>query len=291
MDSPRISVIIPAFNAAATLGEQLEALAAQALGEPWEVVIADNGSTDATVSLVQAWASQAPFRLRLVDASARIGAAHARNRGAEEASGDILIFVDADDIVSPGWLQSMAQATSRHALVSGGTASITPSHTGNRPGAPARTRWSGLLSSAGFMDAASSANLAVQRQLWDRIGGFREDFVACEDTAFCWDAQFAGESIHREPGAVVRSRSRSSLRGLWRQQYQWGIGAVQLYVTFKARGAPPSSTMGAILRWGGLVAMFPRAILDTHRRADWVGRAARRAGRLAGSLRFRVIHL
>jgi cellulose synthase/poly-beta-1,6-N-acetylglucosamine synthase-like glycosyltransferase len=53
--TPTVSVVIPVLNGAATLGRQLEALAGQTYDQPWEIVVADNGSTDGTVELVEAW--------------------------------------------------------------------------------------------------------------------------------------------------------------------------------------------------------------------------------------------
>ena len=77
----RLSVIIACHNAAATFGEQLDALAEQAWSEPWELIVADNGSTDETLELVERYRER--FNdLHVVDASDRKGAAHARNVGA-----------------------------------------------------------------------------------------------------------------------------------------------------------------------------------------------------------------
>lgn len=73
-----LSVIIAARNEAGTLPAQLEAVLAQECGEPWEVIVADNGSTDGTQDVVRALAAR-DSRLRLVDASARPGSSYARN--------------------------------------------------------------------------------------------------------------------------------------------------------------------------------------------------------------------
>ncbi len=75
---PRLSVIIPCYNSEATLGVQLSALAAQVCRYPWEAIIVDNGSRDATSSLARSFADRIPA-LRVVDASAARGSAFARN--------------------------------------------------------------------------------------------------------------------------------------------------------------------------------------------------------------------
>ncbi|HEX7146508.1 MAG TPA: glycosyltransferase, partial [Actinomycetota bacterium] len=62
-----LSVILPVYNGAGTLDQQLEALAAQELGRPWELIVADNGSTDESQDVAISWKSRMPC-LRLVDA-------------------------------------------------------------------------------------------------------------------------------------------------------------------------------------------------------------------------------
>ena len=99
-----ISVVIPVRDGAATIGDQLEALGQQTYQGEWEIVIADNGSTDGTAELAERSWSHPRAALRVVDASSRPGSSFARNRGAIEAAGDFLAFCDADDIVAPGWL-------------------------------------------------------------------------------------------------------------------------------------------------------------------------------------------
>jgi glycosyltransferase involved in cell wall biosynthesis len=284
-----ISVVIPAYNAAETIDAQLQALAAQDWGGAWEVLVADNGSTDDTVRRVTRWQGALPG-LRVVDASSVQGAGHARNVGARAAQGSTLLFVDADDVVASDWLGHMAGAAN-HPLFAGSLREAGDFDGDSRAGLGRATRWSAVLSSAGFLDAAASNNLGVSRELWQRIGGFRESLVASEDTAFCWDAQLLGHRIHRVPEAVVRYRMRSSLRQLWRQQYRWGFASVQIYAIYRSVGAPRPSVPGALARWAGLVLMAPVAAFRPSMRRDWVGRTARRAGRLVGSVRCRVVSL
>src|SRR5207244_3518041 len=90
-----ISVIVPVYNAMPMLAEQLEALSKQTYRGPWELIIADNGSSDGSREIAEAWRSRIPS-LRVVDASARRGPATARNVGVEAATGGLLAFCDAD---------------------------------------------------------------------------------------------------------------------------------------------------------------------------------------------------
>ena len=110
---PPISVIIPAYNAAAHIGEALASVAGQGGGFRLEVIVVDDGSTDATREQVAAFAlavgtglapapvagcrdGGGPLQVRLI-AQANAGPAAARNRGIRAAAGDLIGFLDADD--------------------------------------------------------------------------------------------------------------------------------------------------------------------------------------------------
>ena len=111
-------MVVPAYNAAATLAEQLEALAAQQYDGDWEVVVVDNGSTDGTADLARRYAARSR-RFTLVDGGPRRGHSAPRNAGAKAARGELLAYCDADDVVAPGWLQAMADAACHYDLIGG----------------------------------------------------------------------------------------------------------------------------------------------------------------------------
>lgn len=112
----RLSVIIPCFNAASTIGTQLEALANQQWSEPWEVIISDNGSTDGLRDVVKTYEGRLPG-FRVIDASAKRGRGYARNVAVHVARGESLAFCDADDEVASGWLSVMGEAVSKYDFV------------------------------------------------------------------------------------------------------------------------------------------------------------------------------
>ncbi|OJZ17455.1 MAG: glycosyl transferase [Thiobacillus sp. 65-29] len=100
--SPRFSVVIPAFNAAATLAHAIESVRAQS----WpahEIIVVDDGSTDATAEVARRFAD-----VRLIR-QANSGVSVARNAGAAAASGDWLAFLDADDSFAPDRLRLHAE--------------------------------------------------------------------------------------------------------------------------------------------------------------------------------------
>ena len=113
-----ISIVVPVLNGGQFLIEQLQALTNQRSSEPWEVVIADNGSTDGSLEVAQEW-SRAHENFRAVDASRVAGPAAARNAGVVAATGEYLAFCDADDVVLAGWIDACVQALQQVDLAAG----------------------------------------------------------------------------------------------------------------------------------------------------------------------------
>jgi glycosyltransferase involved in cell wall biosynthesis len=95
---PQYSVVIPCYNAAATIRDTLASIACQT-HPAWEVICVDDGSTDDTVAIVRAHAARDP-RIRLLRNPGK-GPSDARNHGATVAHGTIIAFCDADDLWSP----------------------------------------------------------------------------------------------------------------------------------------------------------------------------------------------
>jgi glycosyltransferase involved in cell wall biosynthesis len=116
---PLVSVIIPARNAARTLAETLLSICAQSLAE-LEVIVVDDGSTDATADIVRCHAKDDP-RIRLLQQRA-IGVCAAKNTGARAARGEYLTFLDSDDLWDRSKLERQVDAISgrpRTAVITG----------------------------------------------------------------------------------------------------------------------------------------------------------------------------
>ncbi len=101
---PLASVVVAAYNAAETLPETIESVLAQSCGS-WEMIIVDDGSSDATLELARTHA-RADGRIRVIT-QANAGTAAARNAGFSIAGGEWFCFLDADDAMSPDYLERM----------------------------------------------------------------------------------------------------------------------------------------------------------------------------------------
>ena len=280
----RTTVVIPALNVAATIGVQLAALARQEFDGEWEVLVCDNGSTDATREIVAGFASRVPG-LRVVDASDARGAAHARNVGAA-AGGDLIAYCDADDEVEPGWLAALVR-TAADADVVGGSlehqALNDPDIAALRGGAE-----TALPRAFGFLPYAISANVAVRRTAWEAIGGWDEECLISEDVEFSWRAQLAGLELAFAPDAVARYRHRTSLRASARQVYGYADSSARIYRRYRGAGAQRRSLRRVASSWAFLATRLPFVVLSRRRRGSWLIAAAENAGRIRGSIRYRV---
>lgn len=96
---PLVSIVMPLYNAEAYVSETLASVEAQTHPN-WELIVIDDGSTDASYSIVSK-ASETDSRIRPLSNSANIGVAKTRNRGVAEAKGRFLAFLDADDLWTP----------------------------------------------------------------------------------------------------------------------------------------------------------------------------------------------
>src|SRR5262245_48993292 len=104
-ERPRLSVLIPCLDAAATIERSLASVLAER-GIPFECIVIDDGSTDETAALVQAVADR-DDRVVLLSLPANVGVSNARNHGLDAARGEWLAFHDADDRMRPGWLPAL----------------------------------------------------------------------------------------------------------------------------------------------------------------------------------------
>ncbi len=279
---PSVSVIIPARNAAATIGEQLAALAAQDYGGEWEVVVADNGSRDGTAEVAASYADRLPG-LRVVDASHKVGANAARNAGASAARGEFLLFCDADDAVCGGWLSAMTEGLTHFGAVGG---RFEPLHAAALREVPHVDR--DLPFALGHLPTAYSSNMGVRRETWASLGGFNESYpLYGDDVEFCWRLQLAGESLAFVSDAGVRYRERTVLVPWLRQWHRIGRGDCRLYRDFRATGVRRDARRAAAV-WFWITTRSPAVPFNRSLRTRWLRQMAHRVGRLSGCLAFRV---
>ncbi|ANC32716.1 Putative glycosyltransferase EpsH [Isoptericola dokdonensis DS-3] len=234
---PVLSVVVAAFDAEDTLPDQLSALRDQRPDVPWEVLVCDNGSRDATRELVESWRRHLP-ELRLVDASARRGPAAARNIGVAAARAPWIAFCDADDVVGSGWVDAVLRALADHEFVAGrfdverlrGSSRFHVTWSPQLDGLTVRPSLPGLVT-------AGAGNMAMHKAVFTAVGGFDEGARTAEDDDLCLRAQLAGHRLTWVPSMVLHVRRRSGFASVLRQAYAYGQGARRLEHRYAAVSA------------------------------------------------------
>jgi glycosyltransferase involved in cell wall biosynthesis len=225
---PAVSVIIPARDAAPTLGRTLEALAAQRLEAPYEVIVVDDRSLDDTAAIAE---GHAPL-VTVIRHEQGQGPGAARNRAVAAARAPVLAFTDADCFPDPDWLNRGLEALAGADLVQG---RVVPDPL------VARTPFDRSLSVEGDGGFYQTANLFVRRAVFEEVGGFWDWALADplrrrwsvdhrraramrtpigEDTQFAWEARRRGARSAYAPDAlvhhvVVPGRLRDALADRW----------------------------------------------------------------------------
>jgi glycosyltransferase involved in cell wall biosynthesis len=285
-----LSVVIPARNAAETIGEQLESLARQRFDRPWEIVVVDNGSTDGTAAVARGFADRVPA-LRVVGATERDGVAYARNRGVEAARGRLIAFCDADDAVSEGWLRAVAAGLERYGAVA------TPRdhdllnedwvRDSRDPPTPSgyHDNWY-----PPYLPHTGTGGMGVRRELHEAIGGFDESFSSCEDNDYCFRLQLRGVELGTAEGAVYHYRFKDTLGAIFRQAYWYSEQNARVQRLYRGSGGPrPRRWTWLIRYWPALLRALPGAVVRKGGRARLAWMLGWELGRLEGSLKYRVL--
>ncbi|MEE2785397.1 MAG: glycosyltransferase [Pseudomonadota bacterium] len=288
-----ISVVVPCLNAGQFIGQALGALLAQEFTGSYEIVVADNGSSDNTRSIVKEM-QQTHANIRLVDAADHRGAAHARNSGASAAQGRAILFTDADDEVSPGWLQAMGDALNEHDLVGCGfdTQSL------NEPWQS--ESWAngqnGELNNfhPPFLPWSGAGALGVLRAKHLEVGGFDETLLVLEDADYCWRIQLTGIAMHFVKATNIRYRFPKKYSHMYKQMRRLGQYHALLYRRYVDRGMPrlhqPRPVASIYRTWKGWLQRAYRAKTRVEK-ARLVRDLGWNVGRLYGSIRYRVMDL
>jgi GT2 family glycosyltransferase len=222
----RISVLIATFNRAALLDDCLEHVGRQKFERGDEVIVVDNGSTDATGDVIRRHARRFPVPLRTM-VELKPGKSGAIARGLSTASGDVFAFTDDDVAVGESWLDALRAAMTDEVALVGGR--VLPRWERRPPRwltGPALTgRLAAPLAIADYGSTpgvlgprtAMGGNMAVRREVVVRLGGFDENLgsvrgtlMTGEDHEFSLRVQAAGFRAIYQPSAVVFHRIPAS---------------------------------------------------------------------------------
>jgi GT2 family glycosyltransferase len=220
-DWPKVSVVVCSYNGSATIRDTMEGFVT--LEYPnFEVIVVNDGSTDAVPDIVSEYLGR--FDLRLISTANR-GLSNARNTGWQEASGEIIAYIDDDAYPDPHWLQYLAHTFMTTDYVGVGGPNIAPPGDGpiadcvaNSPGGPVQVLISDIEA-----EHIPGCNMAFRREALAAIDGFDARYRAAgDDVDLCWRLQEAGGKIGFNAAAMDWHHRRNSVMMYWKQQQGYG---------------------------------------------------------------------
>lgn len=241
---PRVSVVVCTRNGVRTLGECLGGLARVRYGD-YEVIVVDDGSAGGIAEICEGFAG-----VRYVRQEAA-GLGVARNTGAAAATGEIIAYTDDDCVPDEDWLNFLVRAFADPAVGAAGGPNIPPAAVNAvqasviaAPGGPAH-----VLTGDREAEHLPGCNLAVRREAFAAVGGFRAEYHAAgDDVDFCWRLLEAGWRLEYVAAAMVWHYRRFTARAYLRQQ--WGYGKAEALLM---RGHGERFGLSGGARWRGAV--------------------------------------
>ena len=263
---PLVSVIMPVRNEAAYIARSLGAILDQDYpADRLEILVVDGMSDDGTREYVLARQSDHPC-LRLLDNPRGI-VPPGLNIGIRQAHGDIIVRVDGHCEVAPDYVRRcVAHLLAGEAEAVGGPIETIGESDEAQAIALAMSSWFGVGGSA-FRTVKDRAMLvetvafpAYTRQTLERLGPFDEELVRNQDDEYNYRLLKSGGRVLLAPDVRARYYSRSSLRSLWRQYYQYGYWKVRVMQKhprqMRARQFAPPAFVAALLGSAALGVLF-----------------------------------
>lgn len=232
MQTPKISVIVPAHNEEDVILDSLNVLLDEEY-EPKEIIVVNDGSTDSTREIVESYGK----KLKLINFNTGHSAAFARNAGAKIATGDILAFIDADVIISKGFLNTLAKDYMEHDFffASINVKSLTTNII-SKCFALEKSYYP-KIEKKEFIDNIENIHYLAfifRRDFFEEIGKYDENIFYFEDADLTKRGIDTGNKMFFDPDLIVYHREPSTLWETHRQGFFKGKGSVYLYRYRKA---------------------------------------------------------
>jgi GT2 family glycosyltransferase len=252
--APRISVVMPVYNAERLLDECLRALACSR-GVDFEVLVVDDSSTDRSAAIAEAHGA------RVIPSGGRLGPAGARNRGAREARGDIVFFVDSDVMVRPDTLARLAAAFDDPAL-DGAIAVQAPAMRFENICSRYKNLWmyyTYARRAGEDVPLFYTTAAAIRRQVFEDSGGFDLNYTNpnVEDTDFGQKLGRLGYRIRVLADVEVEHVKGYDLAGLLRTDFLRSMSLARLKLRKRADAFGTNDTSVPT----GYIASVPLAVL------------------------------
>ena len=233
------SIIIPCLNEIENIEKCINALKGQSYNGAFEIIAVDNGSTDNTIRIIKG-------KGVILEHAKKRGPAAAKNKGIEKAKGNIIVFIDADCVAHPAWLDNIMKPFKDMSIgcVAGEIIPYKP-----------RTRIEQFLCEKkhlsqsinvnhNFLPYAATANAAYRKEVFDKVGFFDESLFTGEDADMSWRMRLqTNYKLSYSPEAIVYHPHETGLKALFKQKQRHAYGAVALYKKYRRFWPEQSSSL------------------------------------------------
>lgn len=232
---PFISIIIPVKNRSQDIRECLASLASLDYPkEKVEILVVNDGSTDSTEKVIQA------FDVKTIQLPQSIGASASRNLAAKTAIGELLGFTDSDCVPHPHWLRDLSPYFNdeRVGIVGGYVSNFYSQSSLDRYEAvksslnmgPYPFKVENGPSSTAYVP---SCNLIIRKKAFVEAGGFQEDLKVGEDVDLCWRTRRLGYHLLYVPRGEVKHKHRNDVLQMLKRRFDYGTSEALLYLRHK----------------------------------------------------------
>ena len=283
-DTPDVSVVISTYNRARSLVLTLERLVRQETppGLNYEIIVVDNNSTDNTRALVEGVRSRG-FKQLLYHFESRQGVSYGRNTGISIARAPIVAFTDDDNDVSPAWVATIKATFDTHPEVDVLGGPILPRWPLAPPRWLDRRHWSPLaimdygdrpfLSNAARPICFLTANLAVRRKTFERVGAFSPSFPRGQDHEFLLRFWRAGGQAWYVPALVAYARIQPArltrrYHREWHRRHGAAGASMRLQESIGPLGSLLDAPVGGAALFGAPLFVYGELLRETK---AWIG--------------------
>jgi len=239
LEARSASIIIPTFNGASRIGNCLDSLVNQAAGRNVEILVVDDGSTDSTANAVRGYSS-----VRLIS-QANAGPASARNRGALEAQGRVLLFTDDDCVPMADWLDAMLSPFKDPAVV--GAKGVYRTHQKSLAARFVQIEYEDkyrLMADLPSIDFIDTYSAAFRRDRFLEMTGYDTSFpVACaEDIELSYRMSARGWKMKFVPSAIVYHTHPDTFSRYLKKKYKFAFWRMLAVRKNPSKGVKDSHT-------------------------------------------------
>jgi GT2 family glycosyltransferase len=238
--APRISVVIPVYNAERLLGECLTALRASTF-RGYEILVVDDSSTDGSRAIATA------HDCRVIPSGGRLGPAGARNKGVEQAHGDIIFFIDSDVVVRPDTMTKLLAVFDRDPRLAGAIAVQSPTMRFRNLCSVYKNLWmyyTYVRRAGQDVPLFYTTAAGIRRQAFIDSGGFDLNYTNpnVEDTDYGQKLARQGFRVHVLPDLEVEHVKGYDLAGLLRVDFLRSMSLARLKLRKSADGIGTNDT-------------------------------------------------